>query len=126
MTTTKTNQKPLKEIIDNLRQEALENQKYWEDGLSYGMVDVPPPDITAITDQFSTISDLAADTHLPMLLLYRIATTLSTSENTPECAIGHTLLTCHREILQLTEFCSKLSSMKVGYPCKDATESEEE
>lgn len=61
-----------------------------------------------------------------MHLLNRIATTLSTANNTETAAIGQVLVQCHAELKLLTDFCRALAAKEVEYPVKDPKEPKED
>lgn len=123
---TAAEQKPLKEIIKDLLEKADEySLGRWLKGDSYSC-NVSPPDVIAVIDQIEAIPELAKDTKLPMQLLWQIASTLSISENVQESITGHTLLTCHAEIAELTKFATSLATKEVNYPLQDKDPDEDE
>ena len=124
MTEHATAPKPLKEITKRLKEDAEYDLDAWIKG-DYIVKNVVPADTLAVLAQLDIVSELVSDTHLPMRLLFRLATTMSVSIDTDKAVIGGVLLQCHRELEDLTKFCTDLDSMKVKYPCRDVEEGEE-
>lgn len=124
MTTTKTKQKPLKEIIKRLREEANDDLQAWIDSTWYHPK-VQPPDLLAVLDQIKDVSDLSPGVESPMMRLLAIGHIFSNSNDTEKAAIGYTLIQCHEEISILTKFCRDLGDRTVDYPIQDTKDNPE-
>lgn len=118
---TTTERKPLSRIIEDLRKEASKDLESWIDDTWYSLK-TNPPDVLAVIDQLTVVSELAPAVQLPMSILFHAATTLSNSKDTDKAVIGGVLLQCHREISKLSDFCQDLESLEVDYPCQVTTE----
>ena len=117
--------KSLRKIIDDVNEDANYQLAGWQKDTYYNLK-TPPPSILAVTEQLCIIQRISQDMDLPMSLLNRIATTLSTSEDIEKAVIGGVLLQCRLEIKNLTDFCRSLASKEVDYPVQDTKDALQE